>query len=184
MQAVLAEFIPKKEMSSDDPAFKKLTGYDTQRLLDEYWEPENKNPPWSDEKRPKKNTSFTCCNLTLGCLAGQLGKRLGKKVGFWLGAGVLQLDWADRDVKGSWIPSSSGRTPQVGDFYSTHHGAQKFGHVGTIGEIAEDGTWTAYDGGQGGYNSGGKKDFIKKVFRGKLDPSYMNGWIDIDIYFG
>jgi hypothetical protein len=184
MQAVLRELVPKKEMSSDDPLFKKLTGYDTQRLLDEYWEPENKQPPWKEGTQPKKNTSFTCCNLTLGCLASQLGNRVGKRVGRWLGAGVLQLDWADKDVKGSWVPSSSGRTPQVGDFYSVNHGAQKFGHVGTIAEITEDGAWTSCDGGQGGYVSANKKDWIKKVFRGKLDPSKMNGWVDIDAYFG
>ena len=183
MMAVLKDCVPVPVISSDDPLFKKLTGYNTQMLLDNFWEPENKNPPWPEGKRPPKNTTFTTCNLTLGCLAVKLGARLGKRVGKWLSAGVLQLDWAGKDVPGSWIPSSSGGTPKVGDFYSKPDGAQVFGHVGTIGEITEQGNWTAVDGGQGGYVSANKKDFIKRVNRGKLEPSRMNGWIDIDKYF-
>jgi hypothetical protein len=184
MIEVLKEYVPIPVISSDDPLFYKLTSFNTKTLLDNFWEPENKVPAWPADKMPKKNTTFTCCNLTLGCLAGKLGARLGKKVGRWLGAGVLQLDWADKDVPGSWIPGSSGQSPQVGDFYSVNHGAQKFGHVGTIGDIGERGTWVAVDGGQGGFVSANKKDYIKRVERGKLIPSAMNGWVDIDIYFG
>lgn len=183
MIAVLNEYIPKPVISSDDPLFEKLTGYNTQKLLDNFWEPENKNPPWDAGKQPPKNTNFTVCNLTLGCLANKLAAKVGKKVGRWVGAGVLKLDWADKDVPGSWIPSNSGATPQVGDFYSVPHGSQQFGHVGTIYEITDQGTWTSADGGQGGYKSANKKDFIKRVFRGKLEPSQMNGWVNIDLYF-
>ncbi len=183
MMAVLRENVPQKTISSDDPLFKKLTGYNTQMLLDNFWEPENKQPPWPAGKMPKKNLSFTTCNLTLGCLAGKLGQKLGKRVGRWLGAGVLQLDWAAKDVPGSWIPSSTGGSPRAGDFYSVADGAQVFGHVGTIGEINPDGTFCSVDGGQGGYRSANKKDFIKWKNRGKLEPSRMNGWVDIDKYF-
>jgi hypothetical protein len=181
MRRVLDKWIPQAYISSDDPAFQDLTGWNTRILFDNKWEPENKQPPWPDDQRPKKDPTFTCCNMVVGALAQKLGQELGKKVGYYLGAGVLQLRLADSDRKGSWVWSSSGRVPQVGDFYA----AKSFQHVGTIGEI-RDGCWMAYDGGQGGYhkeNPKDSKDSIKKLWRGPLIPSALEGWVDIDIYF-
>jgi hypothetical protein len=184
MIALLNELVNKDSISSDDPQFKKINGYNTQMLLDNHWEPENKkNPPWDPRKMPKKDTNFTTCNLTLGAIAIKLGAKLGKPTKTWLTRGPLQLDLVDKDVPGCWISKNTGATPQAGDFYSINHGAQVFGHVGIIAEIKDDGTWVSIDGGQGGYKSANKKDFIKRVPRGKLDPMKLNGWIDIDKYF-
>ena len=177
LRKVLDQWIPKACISTDDELFKKLTGYDTKRILDEIWEPENRNPPWPPGKQPKKQTGLTTCNMVVGALARQLGAVLGKQLGFYLKAGVLQLHLVNSERPGSWVWSRSGRAPQLGDFYA----AKGFKHVGTIGEL-QDGLWVAYDGGQGGYGVG-KKDYIKKVYRGPLVPTSMEGWVDIDVYF-
>jgi hypothetical protein len=109
------------------------------------------------------------------------------EVGYWLGAGVLQLDLVDKDVKGSWIPKDplGRRRPKPGDIYSrpltlqSGH-VQQFGHVGIV-RTMEGSSWSSVDGGQGGRNGG--KDYIKWVKRGKYHPKQINGWCDIDIYF-
>jgi hypothetical protein len=183
MVEVLQKWVPRPVLSSDDREFKDLTGFTTKRLLDEYWEPENRQPPWPDLSKHPKNTTFTTCNLTMSCLAGKLALKLGKKLGIWLQRGPLQLDLVNKDVPGCWVTPKNGAKPQVGDFYSCADGKQVFGHVGTIGEITDGGNWIAVDGGQGGYRSANKHDFIKRVQRGKMIPSHFNGWIDIDIYF-
>jgi hypothetical protein len=183
MMEVLKRWAPVDVLSSNDAAFYNLTGYNTKMLFDNFWEPENKKTPkpWPPGQVPPKNTTFTTCNLTMGNLGIKLAARLGKKAGKQLAKGLLQLDAVDQDVKGCWIPSSRGGSPKAGDFYSRPDGKQVFGHVGTIGEITPAGDWITVDGGQGGYR--GKLDYIKKVNRGKLIPSQLNGWIDIDIYF-
>ena len=187
MRQVLDKWVPVPVMDSNNPAFKMLTGYNTKRLLDEYWEPENKNPPYEPGKMPKKNTGFTCCNLTLGALAIQLGAALGRPPGVWLTRGVLALYLVDKDVPGCWIKPDGTNRPKPGDFYSVpltleDGTVQQYGHVGIVYDILDD-TWMSVDGGQGGYRSGPKLDRIKRQDRGKLDTSRMNGWIDIDLYW-
>lgn len=187
MRQVLDKWVPVPVMDSNNPAFKMLTGYNTKRLLDEYWEPENKNPPYEPGKMPKKNTGFTCCNLTLGALAIQLGAALGRPPGVWLTRGVLALYLVDKDVPGCWIKPDGTNRPKPGDFYSVpltleDGTVQQYGHVGVVYDILDD-TWMSVDGGQGGYRSGPKLDRIKRQDRGKLDTSRMNGWIDIDLYW-
>ncbi len=187
MRQVLDKWVPVPVIDSNSAAFKMLTGFDTRRLLDEYWEPENKNPPYPEGKMPKKNTGFTCCNLTLGSLAIQLGAALGRPPGIWLTRGPLYLYLADKDNPGCWIKSDGTNRPKPGDFYSVpltleDGSVQQYGHVGIVYDILDD-TWMSVDGGQGGYRSGPKLDRIKKQDRGKLDTSRMNGWIDIDLYW-
>lgn len=176
MLDVLRQWIPRPCISSDEKAFRELTDYTTQRLFDEFWEPENRRPPWEPGKQPKKNTGFTCCNMVVGALACRLGRVLGKPLGTHLRGGVRQLHMVNSERPGSWVWSNSGRAPQVGDFYAE----KGFQHVGTIGELQE-GLWVAYDGGQGGYAS--KRDYIKKVPRYTLVPTSLEGWVDIDVYF-
>jgi len=157
-------------LSSDMPAFRDLTGFDTKRLKADYW-----------DKVDSPDRNFTTCNAFLGTMA----RKLGAKPGSWLSRGVLELIRADKDVPGSWVTAESGASPQRGDFYSIpltleSGWVQKFGHVGIIGKI-EDGLWTSVDGGQGGRKAG--IDYIKWVPRGKLEPQKLNGWIDLDRYF-
>lgn len=175
MMQVLKQNVPEKELSSDKPAFKILTGYDTARLKSDFW-----------ENKVKPNLTFTTCNLFIGAIAGKLANALGKQVGPELTTGPLQLDNVNKDVPGCWVTPKGGNVPRPGDFYSVPHKfddgwVQKFGHVGVIGSI-ENGMWTSVDGGQGGRRSG--VDYIKWVDRGKFDPAYFNGWIDIEVYFG
>lgn len=70
MKRALKKWVPMQEMSSDDPAFKTLTGFDTDLLRTKYWE----NPT-------KPNTTFTTCNLFLGAMAGKVGAEVGKTPG-------------------------------------------------------------------------------------------------------
>jgi hypothetical protein len=175
MQKILKMYVPREELTSNDPEFKTLTGYDTERLKSDYW-----------EHPTKPNKTFTTCNLTLGNLAIQLGNAVGKKCGPKLQSGPLQLDLADKDVPGCWVVPGNGERPDEGDFYSVPYKfangwVQKFGHVGTIARI-EAGMWTSVDGGQGGSSTG--IDKIKWIKRGQFDPNRFNGWVNIDKYFG
>jgi hypothetical protein len=175
MQKVLKKCVPKEVLTSDDPEFKVLTGYDTARLKSDFW-----------EHPTAPNKTFTTCNLTLGNLAIQLGNMVGKKCGPKLQSGPLQLDDANKDVPGCWVVPGQGERPDEGDFYSVPYKfgngwIQKFGHVGTIAKIS-GGTWISVDGGQGGSTSG--IDKIKWIDRGPFDPNRFNGWVNIDKYFG
>lgn len=168
----LLKIVPDSGLSSDQPLFKELTGFDTARLKKEYWD---------NVGSPDRN--FTTCNAFLGRMAG----KLGAKEHSWLGKGQLKLINADKDVPGSWVEPSSGLSPRPGDYYSVSEKQpggwiQEFGHVGIVGRIDSDGTWTSVDSGQGGRKAG--KDFIKWVNRGRFDPAKFRGWIDIDKYFG
>lgn len=170
MLNILIANVPRTGLNSNMAAFESLTGFTTATLKSQYWDVEG-----------SPNRNFTTCNAFLGRMAG----KLGAKPGTWLSKGVLELQRADRDVPGSWIEPSSGKTPKPGDYYSVpltleNGWVQKFGHVGIIGEI-KDGNWTSVDGGQGGRKS--QLDWIKWVPRGVMEPSRLNGWIDIDLYF-
>jgi hypothetical protein len=164
---ILIKNVPDNGLSSDDARFKTMTGFGTGDLQ-RIW-----------QSKP----NFTTCNAFVGWMARQLGARNGN----WLGRGILRLDWADKDVPGSWIPvDPSGETlPSPGDFYAkaftdSKGNKQKFGHVGIVYDI--DGSdWVTVDSGQGGVSLG--KDYIRWSTRTKYDPGLIAGWVDIEIYF-
>lgn len=180
------------ELSSDTAEFANYTGFTTKTLKLNYWDKEFvtvKDPkdPTKTITKPNPERNFTTCNAFLGKMARLLGAELGVPPGKWLNAGVLQLDWVDKDLPGSWVPvDPSGKLkPQVGDFYSrplplSGNLVQKFGHVGIVAEF-KGSNWFSVDGGQGGRSK--EKDFIKKVDRKTYDPSQINGWCDIEKYF-
>ncbi|MCW5965874.1 MAG: hypothetical protein KIT83_17685 [Bryobacterales bacterium] len=174
MLSLMRECVPMQEMTSSMPEFKALTGYDTARIKKDFW-----------EKKPNPVTTFTCCNLFLQAMALRCGQAVGKVPGSKLASGTLLLNHVDADVPGCWITPGDGRAPRPGDYYSVPYikgkQIQQYGHVGLVAKI-ENGVWTSLDGGQGGFSQ--KIDKIKWVNRGILDPSKMNGWVDIDIYFG
>jgi len=164
VQNLLKLKVPAEGLSSDDPRFLELTGMNTKSLLEKW-----KTEPW-----------FTTCNAFVGRFAIYLGAPRG-----WLSRGVLQLDWANKDVPGCWVPvDRSGITPpKAGDFYAKPFRSkgieQKFGHVGIVYDVIGS-TITTVDGGQGGSAAG--KDYIK--WRTWLyNPADMTGWVDLEKYF-
>ena len=167
---ILERKVPKQGLSSDDPSFLEMTGYSTTSLTK--W--------WDDHPVGTKGASLTTCNAFVGWVAKYLG---AKKL---LSRGLLQLDWADKDVKGSWIPvdPTGENRPGPGDFYAAPYidkkgNIQKFGHVGVVHSF-DGSAWTTVDSGQGGRDA--LKDFIKWRSR-PYDPAKVTGWVDIERYF-
>jgi hypothetical protein len=162
-------------VSSKTALFKTLTGLSQEDMV-KWWDGINKTP------EGKTMTNFTSCNAFLSMTAQRAGARQG-----WLTRGTLNIDRCAKEVPGCWITPDSGRKPKPGDVYSVplrlkSGQIQQFGHVGIVAEVHAEGTWVSVDGGQGG--SSGREDFVKRVHRGKLADSKMNGWVDIDKYCG
>src|ERR1700737_2412081 len=75
---LMEDNVPVQGLTSDNPAFARLTGYST-AALKEKW---------------KTMPGFTTCNA----FGGNYAVLLGAPAGCWLSRGLLQLDWVKKDV--------------------------------------------------------------------------------------
>jgi hypothetical protein len=140
---------------STGPLFTKMTGLTHSYLVNE----------WA------KGSKLTSCNAFTGWYSTTLGSSK------YLGRFDLETYLPSIGKGHAWVKSTPDARPKFGDI--CRH--TKF-HVGISLDFEGD-VWTHVDGGQGGPSSG--RDVIKRIrSQQSYDYTKLQGWVDIDLYFG
>lgn len=164
---ILEQNVPITGLTSNDAAFKILTGYNTVDL----------------QAKWKTMPTLTTCNA----FGGRYAVLLGAPPGCWLSRGLLQLDWVKKDVPDSWKESSAtDGAPKPGDIFAARYvnpttkEVQKFGHVGVLYCWHDTIFYDTVESGQGGMSMG--LDKMQWKADHLYHPSNFTGWVDIEIY--
>jgi hypothetical protein len=163
---LLEDNVPVQGLTSDQPAFARLTGYST-AALKEKW---------------KTMPRFTTCNA----FGGNYALLLGAPAGCWLSRGILQLDYVKKEVPESWKAQMSGGVPQPGDIFSMPYvdpdtkAVQTFGHIGVFYCWHDTIFYDTVESGQGGLKAG--LDSMKWKADQIYNPRDFTGWVDIEVY--
>jgi len=112
---------------------------------------------------------MTTCNEFVGFYARALGAKE------YLGRFDIEVYLKKHGKGDAWVPATGGARPKYGDIFRP-----KSFHMG-ISLDFEGEMWNTAESGQGGPKS--KRDIIKRK-QTKYDPSKLQGWVDIEIYFG
>lgn len=118
-----------------------------------------------------KGGIMTGCNAFAGWYAQQLGSSL------YLGRFDLATILPGAGKGHAWIKSAAGKRPQPGDIL-IHTGLHEDVCIGFVGDILH-----RMAAGQGGKGMG--CDVLCRVpGKGPFNASNLQGWVDIDLYFG
>jgi hypothetical protein len=112
---------------------------------------------------------MTACNGFVGWYASTLGSK------FDLGRFDVEQRLKGYGKAHSWVKSTKDRRPKYGDICRY----TKF-HIGVSLDFDGD-RWNHVDAGQGGKKSG--FDIVKRGYENPYDWTYLQGWIDIDLFF-
>jgi hypothetical protein len=134
--------------------FTKLTGGVTHARLVKNWE---------------GGGIMTTCNE----FVGWFGRALGSKD--YLGRFDIEKYLAHIGKSNAWVPSTNGARPKYGDIFRP-----KSFHMGISLDFDGD-TWNTVESGQGGPKAG--RDIIKRK-QTTYDGSTLQGWVDLELYFG
>ncbi len=146
-----------QQINSDGPTaalFTKLTGGVTHASLVADW---------------KGGSIRTTCNE----FVGWFGRALGSKD--YLGRFDIETHLAKVGKGYAWVPSKDGARPKYGDIFRP-----KSFHMGISLNFDGD-KWNTVESGQGGPKAG--RDIIKRK-QTTYDGSTLQGWVDLELYFG
>ena len=146
-----------QQINSDGPTaalFTKLTGGVTHERLVKNWE---------------NGGIMTTCNE----FVGWFGRALGSKD--YLGRFDIETHLAKVGKGLAWVPAGSDARPKYGDIFRP----TSF-HMGISLDFEGD-TWNTVESGQGGPKA--KRDIIKRK-QTTYDASKLQGWVDLELYFG
>ncbi|HJQ56913.1 MAG TPA: hypothetical protein VJ890_08400 [Vineibacter sp.] len=117
----------------------------------------------------KEGKITTTCNAFVGAYGAFLGAQKS------LGQFEIEKLLASWHKAYAWVPATSGKRPKYGDIFRP----KKF-HMGVSLDFQGD-QWNTAESGQGGKNTG--YDITKRKQQ-PWDPSLLQGWVDIELFFG
>ena len=138
-----------------DPRFEKLTGKTHSGLL----------KAWDE------GSKLTTCNEFVGWFGTQLGSQK------FLGQFPIKDELPKWGRAHAWVDAASGARPKYGDIFRP----KKF-HMG-ISLDFEGNMWNTVESGQGGRSQNPRRDIIKRK-QDVWKPHELEGWIDIELFFG
>ena len=112
---------------------------------------------------------MTTCNA----FVGWFGRSLGSKD--YLGRFDIETYLKKLGKGHAWVPATGGGKPKYGDIFRP-----KSFHMGISLDI-DGSNWNTVESGQGGPKAG--HDIIKRK-QAFYDASKLQGWVDLDLYFG
>jgi len=152
----IMEAVPVPIASDKSPLFSKYAHGTTHQDLVDAWD--------------KGSQQTTCMDFV-----GWYGIELGMKE--YIGGFDLKGFMQKAGKPYAWVPSTEDARPKRGDI--CRHTAY---HVGLSFDIDDEDVWTRLDSGQGGRGQG--RDIINRVRDVPYDWTKLQGWIDIELYFG